>query len=89
MGAAYSLFGILFLSLSNRTKGSHQLGLVIISMFNVQKVVGDPIPCEQNDNPSQEMIDDMHALYCERLKALFDKYKDQYDPDRVEELTFI
>ncbi|KAL3898106.1 MAG: hypothetical protein SGCHY_002965 [Lobulomycetales sp.] len=64
-------------------------GLPIPYSVPINSVVGDPIPCEQNDNPSQEMIDDMHALYCERLKALFDKYKDQYDPDRVEELTFI
>ncbi|CAK0853296.1 unnamed protein product [Prorocentrum cordatum] len=43
-------------------------------------IVGDPIDCEQIENPSQEQIEDLKARYIEQLKAIFDRFADQYAP---------
>ncbi|KAJ3122492.1 diacylglycerol O-acyltransferase 1 [Nowakowskiella sp. JEL0407] len=51
-------------------------------------VVGDPVIVEKNQNPSQEEIDALHAKYVSALRTLYAKYRDQYDSDRIEELSF-
>jgi len=43
-------------------------------------IVGDPIVCEQVAHPSQEQIDDLKSRYIERLKAIFDRFADEYEP---------
>jgi diacylglycerol O-acyltransferase 2 len=45
--------------------------------------IGTPIEVPKVENPSQEDIDKFHALFVERLVALFDKYKAAYGwPDK-------
>jgi len=50
--------------------------------YPVITVVGDPIVCEQTDNPSQEQIEDLKTKYIDQLKLVFDRFADQYAPER-------
>jgi hypothetical protein len=40
--------------------------------------MGEPIELEQNENPSQEEIDRVHALLVTRMIELFDEHKASY-----------
>lgn len=44
----------------------------------VTTVIGAPIHVEKNPNPSEEEIDKIHDLFCEKLKELFDTHKEKY-----------
>jgi 2-acylglycerol O-acyltransferase 2 len=52
-------------------------------------IVGKPIRVEKIDNPSAEQVLKLHTLYLEKLKALYDNYKDVYHKDRIRDLTFV
>ncbi|GMT12249.1 hypothetical protein PFISCL1PPCAC_3546 [Pristionchus fissidentatus] len=41
-------------------------------------VLGAPIPVLKTENPTQEQIDDLHALYIQKLTELFDSHKEQF-----------
>uniref|UniRef100_A0A1I8BX40 Acyltransferase n=1 Tax=Meloidogyne hapla TaxID=6305 RepID=A0A1I8BX40_MELHA len=40
-------------------------------------VVGAPIPIKKNENPSDDLVDSVHAEYCLRLREMFNQYKTQ------------
>uniref|UniRef100_A0A5K4FDF2 Acyltransferase n=1 Tax=Schistosoma mansoni TaxID=6183 RepID=A0A5K4FDF2_SCHMA len=48
---------------------------------DVNTVIGRPIPCEKNPNPTREQISVLKELYLEELRNLYNKYKPIYDPD--------
>jgi len=51
---------------------------------NVTVIRGSPIEIQQCDNPTQEQIDQTHALVVSELKRLFDKHKISAGPEWVE-----
>lgn len=52
-------------------------------------VVGAPIKVQQSNNPSQEEIDRLHGLYVAELQKIWDRYKDEFAPDRKEEMQIL
>lgn len=52
-------------------------------------VVGAPIKVQQSSNPSQEEIDRLHGLYVDELQKIWDRYKDEFAPDRKEEMQIV
>ncbi|KAI3639135.1 hypothetical protein MIR68_002665 [Amoeboaphelidium protococcarum] len=52
-------------------------------------VVGKPISVPKTENPSPELIAEYHGKYVDALQEIFDKYKDEYAPDRVRDLRII
>lgn len=54
-------------------------------------IVGDAIdpPADIEDKDKDQVVRELHELYMQRLKALYDKYKDTYAPDRIKELEFV
>ncbi|KAF7727911.1 diacylglycerol O-acyltransferase 1 [Apophysomyces ossiformis] len=54
-------------------------------------VIGEAIdpPIDAAERNKEEVIQDLHARYVESLLALYDKYKDVYDTDRIKELSFV
>jgi len=46
----------------------------------ITTVVGAPIPVERVFNPTEEQIDDLHAVYIEKLVELFERNKTKYYP---------
>eukprot|EP00929_Paragymnodinium_shiwhaense_P021455 TRINITY_DN13993_c0_g1_i1.p1 TRINITY_DN13993_c0_g1~~TRINITY_DN13993_c0_g1_i1.p1 ORF type:complete len:468 (+),score=103.62 TRINITY_DN13993_c0_g1_i1:85-1404(+) len=57
--------------------------------YPVITIVGNPIPCERIEQPTQEQIDTLKSLYIERVKEIFDRFADQYAPDRKEGLRIV
>ena len=55
----------------------------------VTTVLGPAIPVTRNANPSDDEVRVVLERYIAGLTALFNKYKDKYDPNRLEELTII
>ncbi|KAJ3386731.1 Diacylglycerol O-acyltransferase 2 [Lobulomyces angularis] len=56
---------------------------------NVVTCVGNPIMVKKNENPTDEEIEFYHQEYMKGLTELFNKYKDEYDPDRIEDLVIL
>jgi len=52
-------------------------------------VVGRPIKVLQNAKPGQEEIDRLHEEYVTELERLWDTWKDDFAPDRQEELQIL
>ncbi|KAG8169622.1 hypothetical protein KVR01_000367 [Diaporthe batatas] len=52
-------------------------------------VVGRPIKVVQADNPDNAEVDRLHDLYVEELRAVWDRYKDEFARDRIEEMEFL
>ncbi|KAF0700340.1 Aste57867_9153 [Aphanomyces stellatus] len=52
-------------------------------------VYGKPIPVTKNENPTDEEIAALHAIYVERVKEIFAKYKTEFGYDDDETLTII
>ncbi len=52
-------------------------------------VIGDPIPCPKNKNPSQELLQEYQEKYLAGLEKVYHKYKDEYAKDRKSEIHFI
>lgn len=52
-------------------------------------VVGDPIKCDLVDNPSTEQIDALKERYIDALKEIFDRFADQYHPNRAGDLQIV
>lgn len=52
-------------------------------------VVGRPIKVVQADNPDNAEVDRLHELYVEELRAVWDRYKDEFARDRIEEMEFL
>lgn len=50
-----------------------RLGLMPECRAKINSVVGKPIVPVQNDNPTEKEIDELHALYVEKLKELYTK----------------
>jgi 2-acylglycerol O-acyltransferase 2 len=51
-------------------------------------VVGRPIKVMQNLKPEQEEIDRVHEEYVQELERIWHTWKDDFSPDRKEELQF-
>jgi len=49
-------------------------------------VVGKPVHVEQCDNPPEDMVKRYHELYVQGLFDIWEKYKDEYAPNRIREL---
>ncbi|KAK2610625.1 hypothetical protein N8I77_004040 [Diaporthe amygdali] len=52
-------------------------------------VVGRPIMVAQADNPDNSEVDRLHDLYVEELRAIWDRYKDEFAKDRLGEMEFL
>lgn len=52
-------------------------------------IVGNPIACEQIDSPSTEQIEDLKELYISRVQEIFNRFADEYAPDRTGELRIV
>jgi len=52
-------------------------------------VVGNPIRVVQSSKPTQAEIDQVHELYLQELQRIWDTWKDDFSPDRKEELQII
>jgi len=52
-------------------------------------VVGRPIKVAQNPKPAQEEIDRLHEEYVTELERLWDQWKDDFAPNRKDELQII
>ncbi|KAH8851407.1 2-acylglycerol O-acyltransferase 2-A isoform 2 [Schistosoma japonicum] len=48
---------------------------------NVNTVIGRPIYCEKNTNPTREQVSMLKELYLKELQNLYNKYKPIYDPN--------
>ncbi|XP_072033299.1 2-acylglycerol O-acyltransferase 2-A-like [Amphiura filiformis] len=45
---------------------------------HINTVVGKPIPVGKNPNPTRTEVEDLHSIYVNALKALFDEHKTKY-----------
>jgi hypothetical protein len=66
--------------LSRRARASLGLlwgtaGLPLPRRSDIISLVGEPIPVERDEDPSQELIDETHRRFCEALVRLFDQHK--------------
>ncbi|KAI1211057.1 DAGAT-domain-containing protein [Annulohypoxylon truncatum] len=52
-------------------------------------VVGAPIKVTQSNSVDQEEINRLHDLYVTELEKLWDRYKDEFAPDRKEEMQIL
>ncbi|POS79908.1 diacylglycerol acyltransferase [Diaporthe helianthi] len=52
-------------------------------------VVGRPIKVVQAENPDNAEVDRLHEQYVEELRAVWDRYKDEFARDRIEEMEFL
>ncbi|KAI1268947.1 DAGAT-domain-containing protein [Xylariaceae sp. FL1019] len=52
-------------------------------------VVGAPIKVRQSNSVNQEEIDRLHGLYIAELETLWDRYKDEFLPDRKEDMRIL
>lgn len=52
-------------------------------------VVGKPIRVMQSSKPEQEEIDRVHEDYIQELERIWDTWKDEFAPQRKEELQFV
>jgi 2-acylglycerol O-acyltransferase 2 len=52
-------------------------------------VVGRPIKVAQNPKPGQEEIDRLHEEYVTELERLWDQWKDDFAPNRQDELQIV
>ncbi|KAI0159681.1 DAGAT-domain-containing protein [Xylariaceae sp. FL1272] len=52
-------------------------------------VVGAPIKVRQSNSVNQEEIDRLHGLYIAELEKLWDRYKDEFAPDRKEDMRIL
>lgn len=44
----------------------------------ITTVIGAPIHAEQNQTPTDDEVDELHALFCEQLTQLFETHKSKY-----------
>ena len=58
----------------------------IFHFFQFFIAVGDPIAVTKVDNPTPEQLDDLHAIYIEKLKQLFEDHKAEYNVPESTEL---
>ena len=49
-------------------------------------VVGTPIPVTRVANPTSDQLDDLHSIYIEKLKQLFEENKTMYNVPESTEL---
>jgi 2-acylglycerol O-acyltransferase 2 len=52
-------------------------------------VVGKPIRVVQSSYPDQEEIDHVHELYLQELQRIWDTWKDDFSPNRKQELQIV
>ncbi|KAL1935554.1 hypothetical protein VTP01DRAFT_4694 [Rhizomucor pusillus] len=54
-------------------------------------VFGEPIdpPANVDEKDKDEIVRELHDKYMQSLKALYDKHKDTYAPDRIKEIEFV
>ncbi|KAI8097116.1 diacylglycerol acyltransferase type 2A [Halteromyces radiatus] len=54
-------------------------------------VFGNPIdpPSNVSDEEKDNVVQDLHTQYMNSLQAIWDKYKDDFAPNRVQELAFV
>lgn len=44
----------------------------------ITSVVGAPIYVEENPNPTEDEVSEIHAIFCRHIKELFDEHKSKY-----------
>ncbi|XP_010282659.1 PREDICTED: 2-acylglycerol O-acyltransferase 1 [Phaethon lepturus] len=54
----------------------------------IHTVVGSPIPVKRNLNPTTEEIEQLHALYLQKLRKLFEEHKGNYGIPEHKSLVF-
>ncbi|KAI9497809.1 diacylglycerol acyltransferase type 2A [Zychaea mexicana] len=54
-------------------------------------VFGEPIhpPLGVSDEEKDQVVRELHDKYMQNLKTLYDKYKDEYAPDRVKDIEYV
>lgn len=52
-------------------------------------VVGRPISVEKQANPDEKYVDKVHEQYMDELLRLWDEWKDDFAPERTEELQIV
>jgi 2-acylglycerol O-acyltransferase 2 len=55
----------------------------------VNIVVGRPIQVKQNRKPTAEEVEEVHQKYCQELIRLWETWKDDFAPDRKEEMKIL
>ncbi|KAJ3413110.1 diacylglycerol O-acyltransferase 1 [Chytridiales sp. JEL 0842] len=55
----------------------------------ITSVVGTPIECPKIPNPTEAEILEYQKKYLDGLQEIYDKYKDQYAPNRKRDLCFV
>ncbi|KAK0547858.1 diacylglycerol O-acyltransferase 1 [Tilletia horrida] len=55
----------------------------------IVSVVGRPIHCERNPNPTKAELEEVQRLYITELMNLWETWKDEYAANRTKELTII
>lgn len=68
---------------------SGRLGTFLPFQVPQHTVMGQPVDVQQESNPPDELIEKVHAQYCAALRALYDRHKDTFDKDRLQEMRFV
>ena len=55
----------------------------------INVVVGRPIAVEKQAKPEEKYVDEVHKLYMDELLRLWDEWKDDFAPERTEELMIV
>ncbi|XP_006819589.1 2-acylglycerol O-acyltransferase 2-A-like [Saccoglossus kowalevskii] len=55
----------------------------------INTVVGAPIPVKKIAEPTRDDLRNLHQIYCEKLKALFEEHKVNYEGYKDKELIYI
>lgn len=72
------MFGFIPLFLRGSSPFNNGVG-ILPRRVPITTVIGAPIRVEKVENPSQKMIDDLHARYCDALVELFESHKNYYN----------
>ena len=49
----------------------------------INVVVGAPIPVEKCENPTKEQVAELHSIYIEALRKLYDDYNPTYGDKNI------
>ncbi|KAI9033924.1 diacylglycerol acyltransferase type 2B [Phycomyces nitens] len=79
-----SIFGFTMPLFHARGIFNYNIGIIPFR-HPITTVVGKPIPVPEfeGDEPTQEQLVAVHALYIEELQSIYDKYKDVYAKDQT------
>jgi hypothetical protein len=51
--------------------------------------VGEPLAVERTEHPSREQVDALHGAYCDALRQLYDRHKEEHAPNRKRDMRFV